>query len=133
MKKIWIVRVIDIIYLIAICVLCFADFDSVHGVPREFFGIPTDKWIHFLMFLPYPLLAFFSFKPHETSVSRVLLLLLAVLAFGVLLAEATEIIQGYLPYRTKDEADLKSDCLGLVGGTFLTIIVLLLMPRKKNA
>ena len=50
-------RILFLLYLGAIALLCFMHVDKLPDVQKFIFGIPTDKIVHFGMFLPFPILA----------------------------------------------------------------------------
>ncbi len=115
-------RVLLALYFLAIGVLCFSHFDSGMDLPATFWGIPQDKLAHFLMFLPYPILATLALHlPAGKPRSLILFLLWVVIAGGVI-AGATELIQGTTGYREADIADFRADCLGIFTGAVLTLI-----------
>lgn len=113
------------IYIAALCYLCFAKPDDMPSVEINFFGLPLDKVAHFLMFLPFPFLAFVSFESRDSGIGRRILLLFGTVCAETALAALTEFIQGYLAYRSEDSYDLLSDCIGLGAGTIATIIYLI--------
>ena len=125
-------RIISLIlfclYIIAVGYLCFAKPDDIPSVEISFFGLPIDKVAHFLMFLPFPLLAFLTFDTEDSKAGRRTLLLLGIVAAGIALAALTEFIQGYLAYRSEDTFDLLSDCMGL--GTGVIAVIIYLIFRK---
>ena len=123
-------RILLILYLVAILFLCFGKFEGTDDVPMDLWGIPTDKIVHFLMFLPFPLLAFFAFDRFTESIRPSVLWVLGTFAAGALLASGTEWVQGFLPYRTRDFADLKADLLAL-GASSLLVLFLDLRKQKK--
>ncbi len=123
MKRTTIFRVLTILYLAAIAVLCFANFGSVREVPLTIFGIPTDKIVHFLMFLPFPVVAFFSFPLKKAGVVKTLLLIVGIFAVGCLLAWGTEYVQSKLPYRTMDPMDFQADAIGLICGSVAAFLI----------
>ena len=133
MKKVWIIRVITVLYLAAVAFLCFANFSKMPDVPRTFFGIPADKLVHFAMFLPFPVLAFFSLWPKRPGVLNTLLAIVLLFALGCLMAWGTEYYQGMLPYRTMDPADFNADRIGLICGSIITFIVQLFAHKKTDA
>ena len=45
--------VLFLAYLGLVVWCCFGNFGSMPNVQREMFGIPTDKVVHFVMFLPF--------------------------------------------------------------------------------
>ena len=115
-------KVILGLYFIAVGILCFCRFDGGIDLPSTFWGIPQDKLAHFLMFLPYPILATLALHlPAGKPRSMILFLLWVVIAGGVI-AGATELIQGTTGYREADIADFRADCLGIFTGAVLTLI-----------
>ena len=123
-------RIISLIlfclYIIAVGYLCFAKPDDIPSVEISFFGLPIDKVAHFLMFLPFPLLAFLTFDTEDSKAGRRTLLLLGVVAAGIAVAALTELIQGYLAYRSEDAFDLLADSIGLGAGIAVVIIYLII-------
>jgi VanZ family protein len=105
-----------------VCYLCFSKPDDIPTIQFNFLGLPIDKIVHFLMFLPFPLLAFLTFDAKDSKNGRRLLLLLGIVAAGTALAAATEFIQGRLQYRSEDRYDLLSDISGLFIGAVIVII-----------
>ena len=98
------------------------------------FGIPTDKIAHFLMFLPFPILAYLAYDHLTNKLSHAFLFALGTLIFGLLLAYGTEYIQGKLPYRSMDIRDFKADALAIALSTAAVFIVDIthLKVRKQN-
>jgi len=122
-------RVLFVVYLIAIAVLCFASFGSMSSIAREIAGIPTDKVVHFIMFLPFPILSYLSFDHPGKKWWKSLLFVLASLGAGCLVAWGTEFIQGQLSYRTKDLHDFYADSLALL---ISSVVVLISDLRRKK-
>ena len=133
MRKIWIFRVLTLLYIIVVAILCFARFSTISPSTPSIFGIPADKIVHFFMFLPFPVLAFFSLRIRHGGVVKTMLLLVLVFIVGCLLAWGTEYIQGKLPYRSMDPADFGADRLGLICGALFAFFIKLFSPKKKNA
>ena len=113
-------RILLVVYLAAVAYLCFA---SQGGLPKFDdwpFKIPADKVVHFLMFLPWPILASISVMPDRDRASvRMVVILLIITLIGCALAGTTEWIQGLLPYRSRDIMDFIADSLGLMTGALL--------------
>ena len=113
-------RILLVIYLAAVAYLCFA---SQGGLPKFDdwpFKIPADKVVHFLMFLPWPILASLSVMPDRNRASvRMVVTLLIITLIGCALAGTTEWVQGLLPYRSRDIMDFIADSLGLMTGALL--------------
>lgn len=116
------------IYIIAVAYLCFAKPEDMPSLEISFFGLPIDKVAHFLMFLPFPLLAFLTFDTEDAKAGRRTLLLLGIVAAGMALAALTEFIQGFLAYRSEDSSDLLADYIGL--GTGVVVLIIYLIIRK---
>ena len=108
-----IARIAFLLYLAVLMYLCFGKFSGIPQAPHGFFGIEGDKVVHFLMFLPFPILSYFAFPipPHRAWHS--VLLVLCILAVGSACAAGTELIQGFIPYREADTADFNADFLAL--------------------
>ena len=123
-------RILFAVYLAAVLALCFGKFPSSEDVPKYLWGIPTDKIVHFLMFLPFPVLAYLAFdrypgKPGH-SVLQTALACLAGCAFAV----GTELVQSRLPWRSGDPADFRADALAV--GVSSIIVLILVLAKKKS-
>lgn len=120
------------LYLAAVAALCFLRPDSLPSVDKDtFLGIPIDKLLHFLMFLPYPILSAMAFINNEKSMvsNATTLLILAVTGVGI--AYATEIIQLHTGYRSYETADFYADSIGIAAGTLTYAIYLAIIKLKK--
>lgn len=125
-------RVLFFLYIAAVLVLCFAHFEQTPSVEWSLMGIPSDKIVHFCMFFPFPILAFFAFDRYTESVRSTLLFSGAALLVGLLLAWGTEWGQAHLTdYRSGDPLDLVADGTALVLSTLL-VIYLDLRKQKKH-
>ncbi len=60
-KRRRIYRIITTVYLLAVAYLCFASSSGLPSIKEWHFFIPADKVVHFLMFFPFPILAYLSF------------------------------------------------------------------------
>ena len=129
-RQLVISRILFAVYLIAVAVLCFAKFPSTDDVPTELWGIPTDKIVHFLMFLPFLFLAYFAFDRFTEKVWTSFLWTAASFLAGCALAAGTEWVQAHLPYRTADPADFKADLLALAVGSVLVLILDIAKQKK---
>ena len=120
-KKLKIVfRVAFYLYLVAIAVLCFGKFSNMPAVTETILGIPTDKVVHFAMFLPFPILAFLAYDKFTGTVRSVLLFALVTFLAGCLIAAGTEIGQACLTeYRSGDPGDFVADLLALLTGSVI--------------
>lgn len=133
MRRITIFRIFTLLYLAVVALLCFANFSQLPEVQQYFLGIPADKLVHFLMFLPFPILAFWSLAKKRTGVVKTLLVLAGLYALGCLIAWGTEYVQGLLPYREMDMADFKADRIGLACGSIIAFIIQLFTFRRADA
>lgn len=130
-KQLIIARILFALYLVAVAWLCFGRFSSLPDVQHSYWGIPTDKIVHFLMFLPFPVLAYFAFDRFTERFWPSVLCTLGAFAVGILFAAGTEWIQArFLPYRTGDFTDFRADLLAL-GISSVLVLVLDLRKQKK--
>ena len=120
-----------LLYVVAVTYLCFANFHKLPEVPKTFLGIPMDKVVHFCMFFPFPILAFFAYDKITETPLQALAALLCICAFGGIFAGLTEIIQGSLPYRSQDVHDFNADLLS-IGISGLLVFVYDVSKMKKK-
>lgn len=126
-------RILFFLYLMAIAFLCFMHVDKLPDVQKFIFGLPTDKVAHFLMFLPFPILAYLAYDHLTNKVWSAILFALATFVIGCLLAYGTEYVQGRLPYRSMDIKDFKADALALaISSVFVFIIDVTHLKKRKN-
>ena len=129
-KQLKYARIAFAVYLVAVLVLCFAKFPSTDDVPKELWGIPMDKVVHFLMFFPFPLLAYLAFDRYrEKRWSAVPWAVVAFLGGGAF-AAFTELVQSRLAYRSGDPADFQADALALAAGSVIVLIAILVKHKK---
>lgn len=121
--KIILSRILFVLYLAALAFLCFMHADKLPDMQKTLLGIPTDKVAHFLMFLPFPILAFLAYDHATNKFWSALLFAVLTMAVGAGIAWGTEYIQGMLPYRTRDMADLRADLLALGISTLGVFII----------
>ena len=133
MRRTTLFRLLTLLYLAAVAVLCFAKFSSLSSVPGSFLGIPTDKIVHFLMFLPFPVLALLSFELKKPHLFKLVLIVVLLFITGCLLAWATEYVQGLLPYRDMDPKDFRADSLGLLVGSVVSFLLFVFAVKRANA
>lgn len=120
-------RVLLGLYLAALLFLCFGRFSSLPSVPWTIWGIPSDKVMHFLLFIPFPILTFQAFYRGESP----WLLFLGVIVSGCLLATGTELGQRYLTtYRFGDWKDLLADAVGIAAGSLPLILWIIFQKRR---
>lgn len=133
MRRTTLFRLLTLLYLAAVAVLCFAKFSSLSSVPGSFLGIPTDKIVHFFMFMPFPVLALLSFELKKPHLFKLVLIVVLLFITGCLLAWATEYVQGLLPYRDMDPKDFRADSLGLLVGAVVSFLLFVFAVKRANA
>ena len=126
-----IAKIVMLLYVVAVAYLCFANFHKLPEVPKTFLGIPMDKIVHFCMFFPFPILAFFAYDKLTQTPLQALAALLCICAFGGIFAGLTEIVQGMLPYRSQDIKDYNADLLS-IGISGLLVFVYDISKMKKK-
>ena len=129
-RQLVISRILFAVYLIAVAVLCFGNFSSSDDVPKDLWGIPMDKVVHFLMFFPFPLLAYLAFNRYREQRWAAVPWAVGALACGCAFAAFTELVQSRLPYRSGDPADFKADFLALAACTVFILVIILLKHKK---
>ena len=122
--------ILFLIYLGLVFWCCFGNFSDMPDIQREILGFPTDKVVHFVLFLPFVTLGHMSINFLGKTFGGKLWLVLPVLIAGILLAIGIEIGQSLTSYRTGDAMDFFADALGLCVSTVITIILVFI---KKKA
>ena len=111
-------------YLVVLAVLCFGNFSSLPKVSKAILGIPTDKVVHFCMFLPFPILAFLAYDKYTGNRRSVLIFALVTFLAGCLLAAGTELGQAYLTkHRSGDAMDFIADFTALLTGSVIATLI----------
>ncbi|MBR3064180.1 MAG: hypothetical protein IKG90_00835 [Bacteroidales bacterium] len=128
MKTFWRISkiVLFLAYVAAVAWLCFGTFKPDPSIPRTIFNIPTDKVVHFLMFLPFPILGTiaFDFRSWWRALSIMTILAnLAAFTFEQLQSRITTV-------RVTDPTDLNANFLGISLGLLIAIIIGLAIRRK---
>ena len=119
-------RIVFAVYLVVLAILCFGNFNDMPSVEQSLWGIPTDKVFHFLMFIPFPCLAYFAFNRYAEKRRTAVLWTFVTFFIGIVLAAGTEIGQALLTdWRTGDPLDFRADLIGLGVGTLIVIIIAL--------
>ena len=116
-------RIVFLQYFAAVLFLCFGKFSGLSSVPRSFFGIESDKIVHFLMFLPFPILFYMAFGWRTSRPWHSILLALGILGLGTLIAVGTELVQDFIPYRASDKIDFLADFLALCISSVITLFI----------
>lgn len=125
-------RILFILYLAAIAFLCFMHADKLPDMQKTLLGIPSDKVAHFLMFLPFPILAFLAYDHVSNKFWSAVLFAVLTFAVGAGIAWLTEYVQGMLPYRSREIADIKADLLALGISTLGVFITDITHLPKRN-
>lgn len=115
-QMIW--KILMLLYLVAVAYICFAPGDSIPQLPKWNIPIPMDKLVHFTLFLPFPIVAFFAFNL-KGSFKNICLLFLV----GIVLAGLTELIQSFSPTRSMEAFDFLADSIGISLSCLLLIFL----------
>lgn len=125
-------RLAFLLYIAAVIYLCFGHFDNVQGVKWSYFGIPTDKIVHFCMFFPFVILSNWAIghRPKKWYLGVLAGILLGLLGLGI--AALTEIGQNLLTdWRVGDISDYRADQLAVEISTILVIILNIFRSLRK--
>ena len=110
-------RIFPIVFALYVCAVlfcCFWRFESLPEAGRSFLGIPADKVAHFIMFLPWAVLAWLAFSKKNLA---------AIFLLGCVFAALTEAGQSLTTYREGDTLDLLADILGLAAGSLAIPVI----------
>lgn len=125
-------KVFYIIYIAAVLFLCLFNFSDTNiKLEESYLGIPADKFIHSLMFMPYPYFCWLAlrYSIHIPWIKKYAFL--SSILSGILFAAGTEIAQMTLTQnRTADIYDFVADLCGLAIG-LLPIALHKLIFKKR--
>ena len=109
-----------LIYIVAVSFCLCYNFkgNNAFNIPSTIWGIPSDKVIHFFLFLPAPVLAFAAF--HNKNIPKSFLI---VFVSTLTVAAIFEYAQRYTGYRTSDMIDFVANAAGIGAGTILSVIL----------
>lgn len=125
-------RIVFLLYIAAVIYLCFGHFDNVQGVKWSYFGIPTDKIVHFCMFFPFAILCNWAIGRRPDKWQSGIGIGLILGAIGMASAALTEIGQNMLTdWRVGDIADYRADCLAVIISTILVIFLNIYRSLRK--
>lgn len=110
-----------LLYMAAVLYLCLAKPEDLPQTELYLFGIPLDKAAHFLMFLPFPILAYSTLWKRDRKAWTDIAILIIVLGIGVGLAFLTEHLQALTQYRSSDIKDIYADMTGLAAGSIIVL------------
>ncbi len=117
------------VYIIVILCLCLGSFQGPSGMWKTLWGIQMDKVIHFIMYLPYPLLALWAFYNGEKW-GRFLLI---VLLIGVGYSGAVELMQAlFTDSRSAEWGDLLANSLGMGTTCLLSVLVFWILEKCRR-
>lgn len=132
LKKRYIWAVVLCCYFAAVLTLCLVRSQQIAFLERSLWGIQADKIGHFLMFLPYSVIAYIAFRPETGKKWRHILTLLAVLGAGIGLAMGTEQLQGLSEYRSYEIEDFYADVLGMECSALVTALYIIFKKDKTD-
>lgn len=122
-----------ILYLAAVLYCCFGRFSDLPEIGQDtFWGIPTDKIVHFLLFFPFPILCFLTFTGRTRKPAHTVLTVGCVFLTGCVIAAATEIGQSLTDYRSGDILDFAADVTALTISSVAVTIIDLHIIKKHN-
>ena len=110
-----------LLYMAAVLYLSLAKPEDLPQTELYLFGIPLDKAGHFLMFLPFPILAYSTLWKRDRKAWTDIAILIIVLGIGVGLAFLTEHLQALTQYRSSDIKDIYADMAGLAAGSIIVL------------
>ena len=108
------------IYILAVCFLCFMNPSDMPDPELDILGL--DKLVHFIMFTPFPALAYLTIENPKNSFKRDLTFIALIFIAGCLLATGTEYIQKLTDYRSFELGDIAADFIGLFISSILTLL-----------
>lgn len=118
------------IYIATVAFLCFTQGEQLPELPKTWFGLPSDKVAHALMFLPFTILGYLSFTSEDDRTVKKVTVLAILIALGCGTAYATESIQRILGYRAYETSDIKADTIGLCIGSFISTLFIIFSIKK---
>ena len=121
--------VVWVLYICAVLVLLLGKFSSSPDIPKEMLGIPMDKIVHFLIFLPSVILTYLTFYYRDMASKKVASMLVIAFFSAIAVAAASEIAQAFLPWRQGEPMDFVADLSGVV----LSVLIALLVHRKTSS
>lgn len=119
------------LYLIVVGWCCFGHFETLSEPPSTILGIPTDKIVHFIMFLPFPFLCYLTFEYMADKPWKVAMAVASIFLVGCMIAAGTEIGQSFTKHRSGDVMDFMADMAALAAAS-LVILVISLTHKKKT-
>lgn len=130
-KRALIFRILMFLYIAALAYLLFAKVGGAN-IPKELFGWEGDKFLHFCLFFPFPVLALLTLKNLPEGFWATTFVMGAIFLAGCGLAGLTELIQDIIPYREANWGDYRADVYSTTLCSFLSYIVKLSIPARKK-
>lgn len=114
------------IYIAAVLFLCLMKPENMPQTELFIFGLPADKVAHFLMFMPFPILAYTMLWKGDRKIWADICILAGSVAVGIGMAFLTEQLQAMTQYRTSDINDVYADMTGLGFGSLIVSVNILI-------
>ena len=131
-RNVTIARILMLLYIAALAYLCFGHFSNLPQISRKFLNIDTDKIVHFIMFLPFPVLFYFCIGKNPRNAFMALLAVLGIFLAGCLIAAGTEIGQKFIPDRASDPKDFLADSIALGLSSLAVFIIMVIKGIKQS-
>lgn len=116
-------RILFAMYLVCVAFVCFASSGSLPHLQVTIFNIPTDKIVHFLMFMPFPIFFYLAFDHKKSGFWPSLGWVVITIAVGAAVAAGTEFIQKFSTARTADIYDFYSDMAAVLLSSIIVLIL----------
>ncbi len=113
-----------IIYIASVLFLSLYSFENTQvDLPKYFLGIPIDKIIHFIMYLPLPVLIWSVLVDFYPSLYNKNIALIISLFASIFISTSTEVLQNTTEFRQFEYLDLIANYLGVIVGLFSISII----------
>lgn len=113
-----------IIYIASVLFLSLYSFENTQvDLPKYFLGIPIDKIIHFIMYLPLPVLIWSVLVDFYPSLYNKSTALIISLFASIFISTSTEILQNTTEFRQFEYLDLIANYLGVIIGLLSISII----------
>ena len=107
------------LYILAVGIICFTRPENIPSITFDWFGLPVDKMIHCLMFVPFPILSYMTLVPERYGWLAKTGCIIAIALFGAGISYMTEIVQSMLGYRSFEIKDFVADLAGICFGSVI--------------
>ncbi len=113
-----------IIYIASVLFLSLYSFENTQiDLPKFFLGIPLDKIIHFIMYIPLPILLWAVLIDFYPSYYHRGVALVIIFIISIILSTSTEILQKTTEFRQFEYLDLIANYLGVIIGLLSISII----------